>query len=322
MTKVKLQIIEGDTRNLVAFRRLWDEIFDDPKAFADYYFSSVCQKNILLGAYCDNALIGMVHANPYQVTDTKTNRVYDSYYIVGVAVKEAYRRQGIMRQMMQKMLSHLAGKGCPFVFLMPENEKYYESLGFTYIYKTRTYTYHLPDTEKYEAGDAKKTRYQRLSKLEEEKWQALAEEINDWLSRYYRYYAKRSAAYLKSMLLEHQCHGGDVIILYEEDEIIAVFAYAYDDFLFYVERLELCNEKYKERVFRLLFDLARLKQKEKCYITVAENVTSKSAVDTKEKGDAVLLEEANGHGIMAVSLDESEVLIRDMKNNSFFDEIV
>ena len=130
----RLKYFEGEPEVLAEVRQMWDEIFDDPEEFADYYFTEICKQNKILLAYKGDVLAGMIHLNPYEMQVEGKKEL--CYYIVGVAVKPEYREQGIMHKMMQRVLADMKKDGRAFTFLMPEREEYYESLGFEKVFHT------------------------------------------------------------------------------------------------------------------------------------------------------------------------------------------
>ena len=89
----RLKYFEGEPEVLAEVRQMWDEIFDDPEEFADYYFTEICKQNKILLAYKGDVLAGMIHLNPYEMQVEGKKEL--CYYIVGVAVKPEYREQGI-----------------------------------------------------------------------------------------------------------------------------------------------------------------------------------------------------------------------------------
>lgn len=304
------------TENLAPYRKLWDEIFADPEGFANYYFKEVCKHNIIIGVYDEELLIGMAYANPYQIVDASDDSVQDSYYIVGVAVDRQYRKQGIMRKMMQELMGYLHNKGCRFVFLMPENEKFYTSLGFENIYKTKMITFDV-ETLAVDMPMDPTVKVLHLSRLPREEWQLLADGINVNLACNYRYYVNRNNETLNAMLAEHQCQKGDVAIVYDEETVRAVFAYGLNGKHMYIERLELFDETYCEMLAKVVVRVASFMKCESSSVTVDARL---------EKGFYEAFhgkcEVDNGHGIMACSLDNLVFPVENLKNRSFFDEIV
>lgn len=308
--------LERTKENLAPYRKLWDMIFADPEGFADYYFQEVCKKNIIIGVYDADTLIGMAYANPYQVVDSKASCVKESYYIVGVSVDEAYRKQGIMHEMMQKLMLYIQEQGCEFVFLMPENEQYYTSLGFESIYKTKTITFDTADFE-FDMPIDPTVKVLHLSRLPREEWQLLADGINKELAKQFQYYVNRNGDALQAMLMEHQCQKGDVAIVYDEETVRGVFAYGLDCKHMYIERLELFDVDFSEMLAKVIVRVASFMKCEAASVTmdaqVAEHFCEAFHANCKIE---------DGHGIMARSLQNCNFSIDDMKNKSFFDEIV
>ena len=302
--------------NLDPYRKLWDKIFADPEGFADYYFQEVCKKNIIIGVYDADTLIGMAYANPYQVVDSKASCVKESYYIVGVSVDEAYRKQGIMHEMMQKLMLYIQDQGCEFVFLMPENEQYYTSLGFENIYKTKTITFDTADFE-FDMPIDPTVKLLHLSRLPREEWQLLADGINKELSKRFRYYVNRNGDALQAMLMEHQCQKGDVAIVYDEEMVRGLFAYGLDCKHMYIERLELFDVDCGEMLAKVIVRVAGFMKCEAASVTMDAQAAERFC----EAFHGNCMIEA-GHGIMACSLQKDKFSINDMKNISFFDEIV
>lgn len=301
---------------LAPYRELWDEIFADPEGFADYYFQEVCKNNIIIGVYEADTLIGMAYANPYLIADAETSSMEQSYYIVGVAVATAYRRQGIMREMLQRLMKHLHDKGCRFVFLMPENEAYYSSFGFGKIYDTKTITIETASFE-FEMPIDPTVKVLHLSRLPEEEWQLLAKGINKELAKQYKYYVNRNETVLRSMLQEHQCQKGDVAIVYDNEHVRGIFAYGRAGKQMYIERFELFDEAYIDMLAKVLVRVAAFMKCDTCSVTFDARYTKHFAEAFR---GACVIEE--GHGIMAYSLDNLAFSIENLKNKSFFDEIV
>ena len=87
----RLKYFEGEPEVLAEVRQMWDEIFDDPEEFADYYFTEICKQNKILLAYKGDVLAGMIHLNPYEMQVEGKKEL--CYYIVGVAVKPEHHAQ-------------------------------------------------------------------------------------------------------------------------------------------------------------------------------------------------------------------------------------
>lgn len=302
--------MEYGKSNMDAIREMWDEIFADPKEFADYYFEEICRSNKILTAYYGKTVVGMLHLNPYRVSVFDETRT--CYYIVGVAVKEDMRRQGIMRAMMEKVLEDMKNEGCLFAFLMPERKEYYQGMGFETVYSTRMLEYDITEiavkktfSEEEESNTGLNCRM--LSSYDSKELDNLAEGINNLLAEIYDIYAIRDRGYLASMVKEHICQNGDVCVMYGEN-LAGLFSYDIHDTVMYVERFEPLNTDI-DNMLEVIIQLAADKSCCKCIVTVP--------------GHHAGLSGSEGHGIMAYVFDNSRNISMDsLKNNSFFDEIV
>lgn len=307
------------------YRVLWDEIFEDPEEFTDYYFAHVCKTNRLLGAYDNGRLIGMVHANPYRVKDSVKNYVYNSYYIVGVAVRPEYRNQGYMRSMMCRMMDALKEEGCPFVFLMPKRQEYYRSLGFISIYDTKVLSCQLQENTNSKACANRNGLL--FNDMDVKTWQALKKHSNTAIAKQFRFFSERTSDYFTAMQEEHTCQNGNAVLVCAGLIMVGAFAYAVYDSTFYVERMEVYCE---EKIHIMLDEFFALAQKKSCItmeLTVPGRYVDKLKAGICQKTEIRLANtdnaicENDGHGIMACALQD-DFSVKDMKNISFFNEIV
>lgn len=317
---------------LKQIRQMWDLIFDDPEEFADYYFEHVCAANRILLAYVGDEMVGMLHLNPYDICiGGKKSRCY---YIVGVGVLQEYRRQGIMRKMMNQALADMKKEGCPFTFLMPKIEEYYQGFGFEKVYDTLELDIDISELEEMVPDDLSGEEgyyLKHLSRMEEESEHALAvlaTQVNDALSKRYDVYAHRTASYLDAMEMEHRCQNGGVIAVYEdgkrledgmiEERLAGLFSYdVYDDTM-YVERFE----SYDEHVRYVLDAAVRLAKASYCRRLVV-TLAKKHFCDDIANVIGTSARMNDGHGIMAIGLNENHTTIMEnLKERCFFDEIV
>lgn len=315
---------------LARFRMLWDEIFHDPAEFAEYYFRDVCVNNKILGAYIGEELVGMIHLNPYNIyTDTG---ITDSYYIVGVAVKERLRRRGIMRLMMERVIEDMQKWGCLFAFLMPKRREYYTCFGFRTIYETCVMKFEICEDGCAEVFGYNKQMYSEMqqdildiSELSGKEMEILAGYINQKLSEQYSFFSERSERYLRNMLEEHQCQHGGVAIIGEK-QCLCLFSYDNYDDTMYVERFELLVHPLSDE--KLIYVIAQIlafagkKQCKSCNLTVPLFVAEMMKKVRKSDAWTRKLICNPGYGIMALSLARETFPVDKMKNISFFDEIV
>lgn len=330
----RLTYYQGEPEVLEEIRGMWDEIFDDPEAFSDYYFQEICSKNRILLAYVGDALAGMLHLNPYDIL------VYGEkkrcYYVVGVSVRPEFRGRGVMRRMMKRAIADMKAEGCPFTFLMPEREEYYESLGFEKIYHTLELDIDISELEEEDVvpddlSGEEGYYWKQLVEMQRENAQylpVLAAEINAVLAKRYQIYAYRTASYLESMCMEHTCQNGGVIAVYEDgmrmengqvgERLAGLFSYDIFDDTMYVDRFE----SFDEHVRYVLDAVLRLAEKAFCRRLVL-TMSEKHFCDDIANMLGIAARMNEGRGIMALPLagDRQEELER-LRDHCFFDEIV
>lgn len=300
-----LRYLDRYHEGVTLFRGLWREIFADRFEFEEFYHKVICENNKILGAYENGELIGMIHLNPYQVNGEL------SYYIVGVAVREEYRGQSVMRQMMNKVLSDMKDEGVRLAFLMPKDQAYYLSFGFEQVYETVQLNINLNEYPMDASGSDLQA--SAISKMTDKTKEMLASSINMMLAEQCKYYCERNVQYLTNYVLEHTCQNGDALSLFDGYEFAGTIAYDEFDDTLYVERIAV-SEKYTKRVLNHILKLAKSKGLNKVYMVVPKKPA------WMELTDNMLVED--GCGIMAISPIDDFPLIHSMKNHSFFDEII
>lgn len=306
------------------YRKLWDDIFADPAGFTDYYHRNICTKNKIIDYRADGRLVGMIHLNPYTVYLSGEREL--CYYIVGVAVREDMRHKGIMRSMMKEALDFMRSEGCPLTFLMPEKDEYYTGFGFEKVYRTSNIKISDIDkcTDKSIAGKCDKSDTCNslfdIDKCSIAELEQLASHINNRLSEKYNYFSWRTADYLMEMIKEHKCQNGSVIYL-KAGGYECLFSYDIYGTSMYVERLELLEAPDGDKIsdiLRYIMSMAYEKGCKECVVTMQNEAAHKMADCI---GD-LNYEISDAHGIMALSLDRDKIDVDNMKNASFFDEIV
>ncbi len=112
-------------------RKLYQEAFDDPEVFVDYYYSDKCLDNKMIVSEEDGEVISMLHLNPFCVNLCGT--AVKSYYVVAVATTKERRHQGHMSRIFEEAFRILKEEKIPFVFLLPVEESIYSWMGFEKI---------------------------------------------------------------------------------------------------------------------------------------------------------------------------------------------
>ena len=214
-------------------RVLWRTCFGDPQHYEDFYFSKVYANNKVY-AMEDR---GMIHWNSYLCKVMGRNMVLP--YIVGVATNENCRRQGVMRSLLDKVLSDMYEQRVPFTYLMPASEAYYRPFGFQCI--SEKLESEIKCSEVALAKSVRYLSYQELQKMPAEFRLQLFVAINGWLEERYDIFAIHDESYYDLLYAEKCCQNGDIIFCFNNDinvgDFCGVFAYAMDGEIPYVEQI-------------------------------------------------------------------------------------
>jgi len=112
-------------------RKLYEECFDDPESFVDYYYDEKCKDNIIIVSRENGEVVSMLHLNPYEMN--VCGKVIKTYYVVAVATTSNRRHEGQMSRVFEKTFDFLQKENIPFIFLLPVDEKIYSWIGFETI---------------------------------------------------------------------------------------------------------------------------------------------------------------------------------------------
>lgn len=195
---------------------MYQEIFQDPESFAQYYFKEVYPKNQVLLAENKGNLKGMIHLNPYQIKMGRQK--FHLNYIVAVAVKKECRRQGIMAAMLKRCLNDMARDGQPFTYLMPANRAYYEPFDFVFVMNWK---------ENKISGKAAEQQGEIVPVKNDE-----YEEATQYLQKFmqdYGVYTIPNEEYLKRTDLECKSSGGRFQTWKKDGKLKGVFAEGFED---------------------------------------------------------------------------------------------
>ncbi len=122
-------IIEYKDKNQT--RKLYEEAFDDPKDFVDYYYTEKCSDNRIFVSLEDGEVVSMLHLNPYYIN--LGDKAVKTYYVVAVATTANRRHEGQMTRVFSKAFEAIKDENIPFVFLLPVDEAIYSWMGFEKI---------------------------------------------------------------------------------------------------------------------------------------------------------------------------------------------
>lgn len=213
-------------------RPLWEEVFaEDSREFTDYYFANKAEHNLTFIRMDGEQIVSMLHLTPYL-----TGQNEPVCYIVGVATKAEYRRQGLMDSMIKEAFAFMWEEGQPFTFLMPANPAYYTPYDFTYIYDKPEWKLneeHLP--AKYlDAASGMESGFELLIKdagtlrvrtVKENDFAVVAQFANAWLEENTDCYMLRSAHYYKNMKKELLAQNGNLFMIEKDGALKGLLSY-------------------------------------------------------------------------------------------------
>ena len=218
-----------------ATRVLWQEMFpEDSEAFLDYYYREKVPDSDISAEEDAGELVSMIQWNPYPLW-VRGNH-WDSRYLVGVATRPSHRHRGLMASQIRGGLAHWRRQGMPFVWLMPADPAIYQPFGFRYVY--RQWEGRLPESgEAVLEGNASAalSGLQAIPGREETAWtfRALEPEEDGWaaaflmeeLSRRYRVFPERTAAYLSRLRREVASENGGLAVAERNGQPAAFVAF-------------------------------------------------------------------------------------------------
>lgn len=190
-------------------KALYREVFStDSDGFVDYYYTEKIKDNQIYVAEDEGKIVGMLHLNPYTLKvngmDKETN------YIVAVATKEEYRRQGIMRMLLTTTLKDMYASHQTFTFLMPAAESIYLPYDFRTVYE-QNHTYHEREHE---------GKGFEIQELKVEECEELAEVMNRFLAGNFQVYAFRNKEYFERLKKEYESDGAKLMLYRKEGQIV------------------------------------------------------------------------------------------------------
>lgn len=235
---MEIQFLAG--REVLLLRPLWEEVFhEDSKEFTDYYFKYKAMNNLTFVQTEGSEAVSMVHLTPYV-----TGNGEEVCYIVGVATKEEYRRQGLMDGLLKSAFGCMQEEREPFTFLMPADKAIYEPYGFSYIYdkpcyelNTKRINEKLLD-EASAAPDDAKAMFTLLvldmgmltvRTVRTQDCARAARFANEYLEKHYDCYMQRSETYYMTMKQELKAQNGNLFMIEKDGIILGLLSYAKED---------------------------------------------------------------------------------------------
>lgn len=168
----------GMDRDFERAKKIWQECFLDSESEVEFYFKNLYDRHKYLILEEDDEIKASLHENPYKLNFNGT--VFDSIYLVGLAVSPEYRGKGYMDQLMREALIENRKREIPFIFLSPINPEIYRKYGFEYVTRLNNYsmrTESIPYNKIERAYDIKRVElnsedeiYEDLAKIYNKKW--------------------------------------------------------------------------------------------------------------------------------------------------------
>jgi predicted acetyltransferase len=200
---------------------MYQEIFEDPEPFADYYFQMVYPKNQVLEIKNEEELAAMLHLNPYTLVWGK--KEFAASYIVAVATRACYRRQGKMAELLQRAFLDLSDRGQLFTYLIPANEAYYTPFDFSFVMDWETAEISLDDSL-LSTGEDKKSREYQICKVTPSIYAETAQYLNERRKEKAGLWVKADVEYIRCQDREMQSENGGLYLIQKDGEKKGFFA--------------------------------------------------------------------------------------------------
>lgn len=227
---------------------LWKNCFHDTKNYMQFYFQWKTDENKIVTSFEEDTITSMIHLNPYEIMLNKKG--VSSYYIVGVATREDYRKRGLMRKLLQASLLQMYEENIPFSYLMPAKESIYLPFDFRTvavqqrIRLSESDLYHKKITDDYKCIDLDSKNHILLKKL--------SEFTNDRLAQSHHVYTRRSAQYYKAFLAEMKSCNGGIIVIEKDEKICGYSAFAIEEGV--IEVIDYIFDKDTDEMKQLLLE--------------------------------------------------------------------
>ncbi len=200
-------------------RDLWEEVFEeDTKEFLDYYYKYMTNHNQIYAIEKDEQLVSMLHLNPYQIQ--MVGKLFPIQYIVGVATKKAYRKQGLMGELLRRVLQDMHENKEPITYLMPAAESIYTPYGFVVVGEQVHYEYigEMQDGMFVDRNQGLKFYY-----ATEKHCEMLEEFANLEFNHKYAVFTRRNQEYFSQLIKEQSCQNGGIVIVEKDLQMVGYF---------------------------------------------------------------------------------------------------
>lgn len=200
--------------------QLWKDSFGDTDPFMEYYFSERADEGDKYCQYDGGKLASILYVNPIKIHVNEN--LIETGYIVGVATHKEYRRQGLMEQNMEQVLSDFREKNVPFVLLMAEHQEYYEKFGFKKVFTQRYKVLPVARVPRKAAVSL----FAPLSTVNVKETVAFAKK---YLRETYKTYVEHDEEYLFRMQKEYKTSDGNLLVYRKQGKIAGYLLYGIED---------------------------------------------------------------------------------------------
>ena len=204
---------------------LWKSCFHDTQNYLEYYFQYKTEDNKIVASFEGEKMTSMVHLNPYEIM--VNNEEVPSYYIVGVATREDYRKRGLMRKLLQASLQQMYQEKIPFTYLMPAKESIYLPFDFrTVAIQERI------RLEKKDLHYTKETIDYKCIMIDAKNlmlFKDLSKYSNERLKQSNHVFTHRSRRYYEVLLAEMKSCNGGIVVIEKNHKICGYAAYVVEE---------------------------------------------------------------------------------------------
>lgn len=231
---------------------LWTCCFNDSPEFVDFYFSKCYKPENTLAVFEGSVLCSCLQLKPYRIL--VRNRLYDVYYIVGVATRPEYRGRGYVRELLKQTGSVMKERNVSLSVLLPFQYDFYRKFGWEVCYDMLTYT----DLKLSLPVEIRADRYERISPIGDHA------ELDKCYSQYmqkYNGYIIRDETGWYQVIRDAELENG-ACYLYSEGGLVTgymIFAQADDKLL--IKELAYVHPSAKSALLELAVSLADQSQK-------------------------------------------------------------
>lgn len=229
----KMKIRKLDQSEHGKTRSLWEQVFsEDSQEFVDYYYYIKIKDNTIYVIEEDDEIRAMLQLNPYQVK--LQGSVVPSDYIVGVATQAEYRGGGYMRNLLIHALQDQYSQKMPFTFLMPAAEAIYYPYDFRFVYDQKQIEFDeafFSARKEYKNDEHRNVSQEQIVDRDARFMDAgkMAAFVEENFSDCWNVVALRNAQYYQTQILEQQSEFGGMRLVFEEEKLACIYAYAKEE---------------------------------------------------------------------------------------------